>query len=186
MKLNFSKKNLLPSIVFAVSLLLIIIGIYYLVNDIITNSKELANQKKEMLTQRKNEENISKIRKEYEENFPDLLKIENLFVSADNPLPFIDFLEKNASSEGVSYKVSSTVLNTGKEGKYFVFNVSTISSYPQFFKFLVKIEKGPYLTQVYNLNLKRIGEEDIKKGDEFAGCQIGDVSSNFSLKVFTK
>ena len=64
-----------------------------------------------------------------------------------------------------------------------VFQIKTISAFKNFLEFIEKLETGPYLTQIKSLNITRLTEEGLR-AKSLSGYSIGDVRSDFSVKVF--
>ena len=60
-----------------------------------------------------------------------------------------------------------------------------IGSSSDFLKFLEKIETGPYLIKIQNLNIRRLTEKELKsKG--FSQFALGDVKASLSIQVYAK
>lgn len=181
-KISLQKNNLIDILVFLVIISLLGGIIFYLFRDIQKESSLLSLQKKKIVSLEKERIYFSSLKKKYEKDLPDLLKIKSLFVSLDDPLPFVQFLEKISSQEEVSLKIESS--SQEKKEEALLFAVSTVSSYPQFFKFLTKLEKGPYLLKIDNLDIKVLKEEDLKK-EEFSSFKVGDVTGKLMIKVYS-
>lgn len=168
------------------SVLLIFLLIYPLFQEVKRKFEELISIKKQqaLLVERKEDiEEMKNIFVEHEENFE---KMENLFIDSENPLGFINFLEEQAVKSKVYFKITS--LGPGKEQvpwPSLSFQIEIAGPFKNFSKFLERLESTPYLIQIVNLNLKRLGEREIKK-EGFKEFSLGDVQSFLLIKAFTK
>lgn len=147
-------------ILLIINLILFIFVIFPLIQGIKKSSKDLILEKSELflLEQRKNNlENLKKISDFYQK---DLEKIDASFVDPETPIAFIGFLEKTAVSSQVGIEIS---LAGGKSDVESLrsFNVALESSFPNFLKFLEKLENGPYPIEVSTLNMGRTLESKI-------------------------
>lgn len=126
----------------------------------------------------------------FKENYPlyreVLAKIDKSFVSSGAPVGFIGFLEELASSSNLAMDVEP--LNLGKtEGELWPpigFRILPKGSFPDFLRFLEKLERSPWLVEIFQLNLERV-DEDKKRLKEFEALKIGDVSVYLKLKAFS-
>lgn len=182
------RKILLISVIFGLIFFsLIIFIIYPLLKEIKESSVELISAKKYLISSRDQTENINQIRKIYKEMEPDFKKIDNFFIDPEVPIDLIKFWEKMAADSEVLIKVSSVVLKTAETDpwKSMGFQLVLTGSFPHFSRFLEKIETGPYLIDIQNLNIKRLTEQDLQfsKYEQFS---LGDVSATLMVKVFNK
>jgi len=169
------------------SLGLIFFLIYPLFIEIKKNSKDLISQKQTIQALEAKIENLEKFKILYQDLKPDLEKINTLFVDPEVPIEFISFLEKTSADCEVLIKISSAPAKKTKTDPWpsINFQIFTFSSFPNFLKFLEKLENSPYLIEISNLSIQRITEADLKlKKDE--RLALGDVKSTFTIKVYTK
>jgi len=182
-----NKINLSIIIFFFLDLLFIVFLIFPLFRDIKTISQELISQKKELAILENEIKNIEEFEKDYQKIKPSLEKVETFFTNSDVPIGFITFLEKNAKDNGLPIKIIPASLFKTSEDAWpiigFTINVAGPSS--SFLRFLEKLEAGPYLTQLLNLNIRRLTEGELKLKD-FEMFSLGDVQASFLVKVFTK
>ncbi len=117
----------------------------------------------------------------------DLGEMNTLFVDSEVPIDFIGFLEKTARDCHAQIKISPALpAKIEKESwPFMIFQIASVSSFPNFLKFLEKLESSNYLMEVQNLNIARLSEAELKsKGLE--KFSLGDVQSMLTFKVYTK
>ena len=186
--MTLRKKINLSLIIFT---LLFIFSIIFLISplykDIKNNSQELISKKQEMAVLEAKIKNIEEFKKNYREINPNLEKIATLFVESAVPIEFIDFLEKTSRDCQTSIKISpSLVVKIPKDPwPSIAFQITSVGSFPNFLKFLEKLESSKYLIEIQNLNISRLTEAELKL-KEFEKFSLGDVKTIFSLKVYTK
>jgi len=178
--MSIRNKKIFASISFSLLIFFLIsFLIYPLFQDIRNISKELNFKKRELIlleNRISNSEDFQKIK-------PDLKKIEDVFVEKELPVDFISFLENLSRESKVSIEISSLIQE--KEKDFLLFQIKSIGSFPNFLKFLEKIENSKYLVEIQNLNISRLSPEELKS-KEFEGFSSGDIKANFPLKVLTK
>lgn len=180
--IKIEKKFLKIFLIFGVIYLVVIFFVFFLIKKIEKEGKEILSLERELTILKEKEKFLLNFKSYLNEIFPDLIKIESLFVSKEDPLPFFEFLEKIAKENNVVLEIKSSTIKKEKERSYFIFNLSAISSYPYFFKFLTKLEKGPYLIEITKIVISRIEEENAQKEN----AKEGDVRADISLKIPTK
>jgi len=174
------KINLLIVIFFLLIVFLIVFLIYPLLTEIKNNSQAMVSQKKSLTIFQAKIENLEDFRNFYKDFEKDLQKINNLFIDPKMPIEFIGFLEKTADEHQLIIKISSTSpQKTGKDiWPSLVFQINSVSSSPNLFRFIEKIENSAYLIEIQNLNVNRITSND--------PLLNGDVNSNLFIKVYTQ
>lgn len=182
-----NKIHLSLIIFLCLSIIIIIFLIYPLFTDIKKGSQDLLSQRKTLVSFEAKIENLGEFKIRYQEVEPSLEKIPQLFIDAEAPVEFIDFLEDEANLCQIPIEISSALPLQEKEDPWpsFSFQVTTISSFPQFLRFLEKLETGFYLIEIQNLNIKRLTEKELQTKD-FESYRLGDVKTNLSFKVFSK
>jgi len=130
--------------------------------------------------------NINDFRANYQEIKENLEKIGSLFVESRSPVDFISFLENSAQRSQIKTNISASKLRQDQTSiwSYLTFDIEAFGSAPNFFKFLEKMEAGPYLLEIRSLNIKKISEDDLKR-IEFEGIFLGDVRGLMQFKVFS-
>lgn len=186
--MTFNKKIAISIItILILSLLLIFFLILPLLSKIKKASSDFLSQKENLISLENKLENFWKIKTQLEEINPNLEKINSFFIEPEAPVEFISFLENTAQNSGISLKISPSLPLKTKEDPwpFLLFQISSVGSFPNFMKFLEKLELSPYLIVFQNLNISRLSETELKsKG--FEKLSLGDVIINFSLKVYTK
>lgn len=112
-----------------------------------------------------------------QENFKAL---ENIFVDAETPIGFIRFVEEIAASSNLKVRITPGKPKKEKGAVWPVmdFQLASQGTYPQFLRFLEKLENGPYLLSVENTSVTRdqtFLEEDLPR----------EVRFTLLLEVFT-
>ena len=160
--------------------------VYPLLKDIKNNSKEIISQKKEVLSLENKIKDIEEFRKNYAKIKPNLEKIETLFTNSEAPIDFISFLEKTSQDCRVSIQIVPAAITRSEEPwPSLSFSITSAGSFPNFLRFLEKLESGPYLTEIQNLSIKRLQDTELKS-KEFESLSLGDIQASFLIKVFTK
>ncbi len=174
------KRIYLTLIIFSCLIILIIVFfIFPFLSRIKNNSQELALQKEKMINLEAKINNLGKFRDLGTDLEQFLKEIDNLFVDAEVPVDFINFLEKTSEKCGLSIEILPI---SDKEAKNFWpcinFKIISIGSFPDFLMFLEKLENNPYLLEIQNITISRLAEkEDISSKN---------IRADFSLKVFVK
>lgn len=178
-----TKKIYLSSFIFGLFvILLIIFSIYPLFKEVKKNSENLLLQKKKLILFEIEKENIKELEKNFKNYQADLTRIENLFITPEVPIEFINFLETISKDSKIELEISSIVKETGKEASWpsLSFQLSAIGSFPNFLKFLKKLENSPYLIEIFNFNIQKLTKK------ELGAFSPGDIESPLLIKVFTK
>ena len=182
------KKNYLSSIIFlALATLLIIFLIYYFFEEIKKNSEELVSQKQELISLNQEKESLEKIDTFYKNYQSNLVKVNELFIDKEVPIEFINFLEKLATTSQLLIEISPGARKETKEDPWsnLSFQLSLSGSFPNFLKFLEKLEASPYLIEVLNLNIKKLTQSELQS-EKFKAFSAGDVKADILIKVFTQ
>lgn len=182
-----NKKTLLISVTFGIiSLVLITLVIYPLFKGIEKDSEELITIKRNLVFSSDKTESISQIRNIYEEIEPDSKKIENLFIDPEVPIDLIKFLEQIAQDSKILINITSVVSKTsGDDWNYMEFQINLIGSFPNFLRFLEKVENSSYLMEAQNLSVKRLNEQEFTS-PKYKQFFSGDINANLTIKAFTK
>ncbi|PIV12653.1 MAG: hypothetical protein COS47_01470 [Candidatus Nealsonbacteria bacterium CG03_land_8_20_14_0_80_36_12] len=142
---------------------LFVFGVLPIFSSIKKESKELLSQKEEVLEL---EEKVKEF-KEFQiliesENSPQEL-VDKLFFNSKEPLDFIEFLERNAEDCQLSFEVSPGLSQKIKEDPWpsMNFQMDLVGLFPNFLKFLERLEKNLYLIEVLNLSITKIEAKEI-------------------------
>jgi hypothetical protein len=151
---------------------LISVFIYPLLRSIQQDSKQIISQKNNVFLLQKEFNEAQNFQKRYETYKPNLDKLDQMFVDSQNPVVFIEFIEKTASDSFV--KAEITTPSFSKEGGLFFANLNLTCSgdFSKVLKFINALESGNYLLQVQNLNSSKEATTKTK--------------ATFSIKVFAK
>ncbi len=182
------KKIYLYLIIFgAVSLFFLFLITPHFLGEIRENSESLIFLKNELIFLQREIKNLRESELIYQSYQANLAKIDKIFVDPEVPIEFIDFLEKNAQVSQQKIEISLIPKKKVKDEPWpgLLFQVSTFGSFPNFSKFLEKLENSPYLIEILNLNIKKLTEREIQSA-EFPDLSPGDVKSTFLIKVFVK
>ena len=150
--------------------------------EIRADSEEFISLKSDLASFQKETENLSKLSKTYQNYQENLAKIDEIFIDPKLPIKFFDFLEKNAQISQLKYEISPVSKPETETLPSLFFQISTIGSFPNFLRFLEKLENSPYLIDVLNLNIKILTEGKIQS----EGFSPQDVESTFLIKVYTR
>ncbi|XOB42105.1 MAG: hypothetical protein ACKKMP_01840 [Candidatus Nealsonbacteria bacterium] len=169
----------------ALSAFMIIFLIYPLFKDIKENATELSFKKQDSLYLDSKLKNIEDFRKDYKEIKANLEKGESLFVNSEAPVDFIGFLEDISEASNVSIRISPSepAKKPGDPWYSIIFQVNAVSSFPDLLKLIEKLESGPYLVQIENINIIRL-TSDALRSKELEVYSVGDASASFSVKAF--
>lgn len=168
------KKIYLLALFFGIfNLALLFLIVFPLLGKIEESSKELVLQNQKLISFSKGEENLRGLENTYQIHQKDLEKIESLYIDPETPIDFISFLEKMAFDSRAEIEISlvSEKIQETDFGKALSFNISLKTFYPNFLKFLERLENSPYLVEILDLNIKKSGEK---------------IEAPFSLNVLTK
>lgn len=179
MKLK-QKINLSIAALTVLIILMFFFAVKPLFNQIGENSKELFSQKANLVSLADKIDNLRKLEKVYRDYEPDFKKIDGLFIDSEVPVEFIAFLENVVKECSLNVKISPSLSQESKEYPWlFVnFQINANGSFPNFLKFLEKLENSPYLTEIQGISItKTSNEEDDSEAE---------VKAVFSVKVYAK
>lgn len=148
-------------------------------------SQEIISQRQKIAELEAKIENLEKFKDYQEREKINLEKMANLFVDPELPIEFINFLEKISSDSQVKLSITPGPSQKGDPWPSMLFQLASVSSFPNFLKFLEKLESSIYLIEIQNLNISRLTESELKL-KEFEKLSLGDVKATFSIKVYTK
>lgn len=144
------------------------------------------SQKENLISIEEKKKELTNIEKIYADAAPNLSKIDTFFINPEEPVEFINFLEKSAQELNLSIQIS--LMN--KEGAKkpwpeIYFQIQTTGSFSNFMKFLEKLESTSYLIEVENMDIKMASEKQIGTGT-LLGLKTGDIQINLNIKICTK
>lgn len=156
--MTFQKKNyfIILSLV-GLFLLCSFLFVRPLLKDIKKEIMEINEQRKNFFALQKEAKALKIFQERYQEA-KDIQKIKNFFVDLKVPVDFIAFLEETARTEKISLEISSLPFDEEKEGQLgpaLRFLLKCEGSFFDFYSFLDKLEKAPYLIEFENLNIQK-------------------------------
>ena len=172
-------------VVLALSILLVVLLIRPTYHDIKSNSQNLISQKKQLLTLENKIENIEQFREKHQEIQQNLTAAETVFINAEAPVNFISFLQKNAQNCQVSIEIFPSFPSKVGDDPWIssAFQLISNGSFPNFIKFLEKLESSPYLVEIKNLNINRLSEKELRL-EKFQGLSVGDIEATLLIKTY--
>jgi len=185
--MDLKKKIIITSAVSGlITLILIAFIIYPLLKEIKKNSDELATTKRNLFVFQDKTGSLQQIKKTYKDLEPTFEKIKELFVDPETPIDLIKFWEKTARDSEISIDISLASLKVPESDPWgsIGFQLVSAGSFPEFLKFLEKIEAGSYLVEIQSLFVKKLGERDLRL-TKYEKLSPGDVSVTLLTKVFT-
>ncbi|MBU0546996.1 MAG: type 4a pilus biogenesis protein PilO [Patescibacteria group bacterium] len=184
-----NKFNFSVTILILINIGLIVFGIYYLWIDINNSSSKLASQKGLSANIDSEIQNIEKFKKLYPTINPNLEKASDLLSNYEAPVEFMKFLEAVAYDCQLSTTVTALNQSKGQDKTsvwpFLPFQLKSLGSFTNFYKFLDKIESGPYLVEIQNLKIDRINEEKTQQADS-DGLSVGDIEATILINLFTQ
>lgn len=173
--MTIKKKTIYLSLTFLLSITLFSFYLIYpLTRKIDASIKGIISYKKQLFSLESQSGNTKQMRIEYQKIEKDIDRINQLFVTSDEPVEFIKFLEKLASESLAKINIIPT---NQKEEKTICFQVSLQGQASGLFKFLEKLENSPYLIDIASLNMRKLVIDE-KNKDE--------VAADLLIKVLTK
>ncbi|MBD3208718.1 MAG: hypothetical protein GF370_04685 [Candidatus Nealsonbacteria bacterium] len=161
--------------------------IFFLVIPVFNNIQGHAQQleeKEDRITLLESKiQNIEDFKRSSEQINQGLEKANALFINSKAPTGFISFLEEAAQSSNVSLDISPSVPEErgGDEWPSIIFRLSSTGNFPDFYRFLEKIESSPYLVKINSL---RIGKTRESSRESDAGAYSSEIEASLELKVF--
>ena len=154
--------------------------------DIQKSLEKITIQKQETALLERKVKDIEEFKKNYFEIKKSLERISALFAESEAPVNFISFLEKSSQDSLAPIEISYSLSQKKDADSWpaMTFRVNSQSPSFSFFNFLEKIESGPYLVEIGNLNISKLKEERVFEDQPEKGS-FDYVSANLSLKVFT-
>jgi len=184
-----NKFNFPIIILILVNISLIVFGIYYLWTDINRASGDLVVQRKALASLNSEIQNIEIFKKLYPTIKPNLEKASGLLSNYEAPVEFMKFLEVTSSDSQLSTTIVALNPSQGQEKTsiwpFLPFQLKLAGSFTNFYKFLDKIESGPYLIEIQNLKIDRINEEKVQQ-EIFKGLSAGDIEATILINLFTQ
>jgi len=189
--MNLKKQTIVVLGIFIVIvLILIFVLIYPSLKGLKQASSNFVEIKRELALFHCRAEEIQNLKSDYKEIERDLEKTEGFFVDAGVPIGLIEFWEETALNSGITINIapiSSRSKEDNKKDKWnsMIFRLNSIGSFPDFLRFLEKIEVGSYLIEIEDLSIRKLTSSDIGF-DNYKNFSINDVKTILTVKVFIK
>jgi hypothetical protein len=186
MKISKSKKGiyLVSAVFLAVDLCLVIFLIYPNIKDIKTSSAEIISGKEKVIYLNEQDAQLETFKNNYQEYEPNFNKINTLFFDRENPVEFIQFLEKIAAEAGISTEINLSGPKKDDESKTtpaINFNVFTKGNFLDVLRFSEKLETSPYLVKIVKMNIKKSDARAPKDKNSAPG-----VEATFTLEAMAR
>jgi hypothetical protein len=181
-----SKKNYIIILIFLLlSLALVLFFILPYFNEIKARSAELVAQKDKISFFNIQAAEVSKFKGGYADYSADIQKIKQMFIDPQNPISFIEFMENTALESRVTLRVSPQ-FSSEKNPKTIVFQLSGSGNFSDMSSFLERLERGPYLIDIGNLNISNYKDNSAaKEKTAFAGM-LGAIQADLLIEVSAK
>ncbi len=175
------------SVFLILTLFLIFFLFFPLWRDIKLKSEEFLLTKEKLILLESQLRQIDELRRVEEKIKPVSEKIEALFIDKETPVEFVSFLENLSQNCEVSLKISPAPSKEiqNETWPFLDFQIGLAGSFPNISRFLEKLEFGPYLIKIENLNITRLNQNELSS-KEFEKLKPGDVKVNFLLRVYGK
>jgi hypothetical protein len=190
--MNSKKKIYISIAIFvAMTVLLIIFAVIPLLKSIQQNSADIVYQKDSLASKKKEIETFRETEDLYQKSQENIGKIDKIFIEPDDPRDLKKFLEEKAEKYNLQNKILSikktAADSAGKTEPWpsLSLQISNTGSFVSFLKFVKNLESGPYLTEILNISIKRLTENELR-GENLTMFSPGDVNATFLLKVYTK
>ena len=159
--MNLTSKNKIILTIVAF-LLLIVLMVVFAVNPLYqkirNNSQDVLFQKQKLAVLESEINSLEKFKIIYKNLEEILIKIEDLFTDPEVPVGFITFLENTAEESQLTIKISPVALQKSEEDPWpsLGFRVASKGSFPDFLKFLEKLENSHYLVEFQSLSVNSL------------------------------
>lgn len=159
---------------------IIVFAIVPLFQAIGNNSKEVVVQKQKMSLLEVESISLKENEPSMEPSHQFMEEVGKLFIDSEVPLEFINFLEDVSQECQLNTEIlPSFEKNTEKDvWSYSTFQLVSSGYFFNFLKLLEKLENSPYLIDVQNMNISRVGAQ------EEGG--LTNIKASFAIKVFVK
>lgn len=182
--LTKNKIYIIITIFIIINAFLIVFVIPSILKEIKKISLDILSSKDQLSFIEKEKREFGVFQDNYKNYEPTFRKIDQLFIDANNPLGFIEFLEASANDHDIDLDINliQKVQQEVLEGISFTpFQISTKGVFSGTLEFLEKLEKGPYLLSIQNLKMEKLNESAVD-GENI----LKRVKSEFLIKVANK
>jgi len=168
---------LLLTIAAIFNLCLIIFLIFPLFNNIRKGSEEIIKQKEALFLLEAKTKNLREARMIYQKIGPELEKTKSLFINPAMPVGFTAFLENLSRETNTDLAIVPLTQEKTKTDVWqpFFLQLNLKGAFPDFLKFLEKLENSPYLIEIVTLDVRE-GTNDKAK----------NIVATLTIKVFSE
>lgn len=151
-------KKILRQAMGAIMFVLVSLAVcFYIAGRINQISADVADKKDMLFLSQNSQEQFTLLKEDYQKISPYLEKVNNMFPSSENLLPFISEMESLATTSGVlqSFKFESAGLQSVPDLNLnkIAFNIMLNGNMPQLLAYLNSIEKASYFLQISSLSV---------------------------------
>lgn len=161
-------------------LFLLLFFIYPLIKELRQKSEELVFQRNNVLMLESQFDEAANFKQKYEDYKANLENSDTLFVDAQNPVNFIEYLEETASDLSIKMQISAPLLSKENAVKSQSFQLSASGRFGEILQLVNKLEAGPFLVRAQRINISTA------KSSVEAPAQSGDIFAEISIKVLSK
>lgn len=138
---------------FALASIFLVFAVFPLLKSIAKTTEVLQTQKQKFSELEASQKALEDFRRFKTANTDQFSKLKSFLVDTENPSSFFAFLENLADSQLFSLRIVPQEPKTipGDLWPSIDFQVSSRTSFPKLFAFLEKLETGPYLLSIQNL-----------------------------------
>lgn len=185
------KKEIIKISAYFIGAIIFLVGVVIvpLVMSVNGNLEKFVSLKKEVFISGGNAEAFQKVNDSYKRIKVNLDKENNLFIDPQAPIGLIEFWEKTANDYHLLISISPNALKANKKDPWnsIGFQINLTGSYPDFLKFLEKIEASFYLVKIKSLAIVRFQKSKNKTGEKKSSTIVpGSINAKLIVKVFTK
>lgn len=165
-----------------ITLFLFVFLVFPFFKNIKNNSDNLFSKKQSIAIFKNQATEVENFKKKYDEYRPNLERIDQLFIDLENPVDFIEFLEKTASSSGIESEISLSPYSLKQEDEFSItFQFFSSGNFLKILEFTKALESGPYLIEIKNLIIKNSETESTSENNNSER-----VNATFLIKAFSK
>ena len=134
-------------------MILFFLAVNPIFSQIRRESENLIIQREELLEFETKVQNLHDFRANFKQYQPNLEKIDRLLVNISEPIEFIEFLESGASAAKLLVEISPPALKEKGDDAWpsLEFALAIEGPFPDFLRFLDRLESSQYLVRVVNL-----------------------------------
>lgn len=165
---------------FLLSLFLTLFFVCPLLKEIKQSSKTIISQKNSVFALKNKYDYAADFLSKSETYESNLEKMDRMFIDSQNPVVFIEFLEKTASESEVEVKISTPSFLHEGPLSYAVLQLSCFGDFPKILRFVNALEMDSYLIDVKTLNIGNYKESQEAKNT------AEKIKASLLIKAFAK